>query len=108
VGTLIYFLKFPNEISTKVDHAQSSSLLTLSTPLGISLNEFQKLIFVYICACVMKFFEDIIGNTLEKHQMLNWGHCHDKIVNVFETFKGKDKGNCGHHYRSSYMEAFAI
>ncbi len=32
----------------------------------------------------------------------------NKIVNVFETFKGKDKGNCGHHYGSSYMEAFAI
>jgi hypothetical protein len=32
----------------------------------------------------------------------------NKIENVFETFKGKDKGHCGHHYGSSYMEAFAI
>jgi hypothetical protein len=32
----------------------------------------------------------------------------NKIVNVFETFKGKDKGHCGHHYGSSYMETFAI
>jgi hypothetical protein len=27
---------------------------------------------------------------------------------MFETFKGKDKGHYGHHYGSSYMEAFAI
>jgi hypothetical protein len=32
----------------------------------------------------------------------------NQIVNVFETFKGKDKGHYGHHYGSSYMEAFAI
>jgi hypothetical protein len=32
----------------------------------------------------------------------------NKIENVFETFKGKDEGHCGHHYGSSYMEAFAI
>jgi hypothetical protein len=29
----------------------------------------------------------------------------NQIGNVFETFKGKDKGHCGHHYGSSYMES---
>jgi len=32
----------------------------------------------------------------------------NKIVNMFKTFKGNGKGHCGHHYGSSYMEAFAI
>jgi hypothetical protein len=32
----------------------------------------------------------------------------NKIVNMFKTFKGNDKGHCGHHYGSSYMEALAI
>jgi hypothetical protein len=65
IGNFDLFSQIPNEISTKVHHAQSSSLRILSTPLGISLNEFQKLIFVYICACVMKFLKTLLGTPLK-------------------------------------------